>query len=170
MIMNQTLIKKYNNKDINFLLTKFLVFYVKKNIWDITIDENELLIIKEFILSNGYDNNIYNYINLNDIVESLVENNTINENLPENNLTSYLSNFINKNNINEFNLNDYKLEIEDYSLDLIKEKIEIYLKMKHIPHHSNSIHIQKVNLLTELYKKRGGLIFDIIKDNKCHIM
>ena len=168
--MNKSSIKKYSNKDIIFLLSTFLVFYVKKNIWNISIDENELLIIKEFILSKGYDNNIYHYINLNDLLESVVENNTINEDILDNNLRSYLSNFINKNNLSEFNINDYKLEIEGYSQDLIKEKIEIYLKMRNIPHHSHSIHVQKVNLLTELYKKKGGKVIDIIKTNKCCIM
>lgn len=169
MIMNQSLIKKYSDKDIIFLLSTFLVFYVKKNIWNIVVDETELLIIKESILSKGYDDEIYSYINLNDLLECLVENNTITEEIDNNNLRSYLSNFINKN-ICEFDLNNYKLEIENYSQDLIKEKIEIYLKMRNIPHYSNSIHIQKVILLTELYKKRGGEIIDIIKNNECCIM
>lgn len=168
--MNKSLIKKYSDKDIIFLLSTFLVFYVKKNVWNLGINENELLIIKEFILSKGYDDNVYSYLNLTDLLESIVENNTIDENIADDNLRTYLSNFINKNNIREFNLNDYKLEIESYSQDLIKEKIELYLKMRNVPHHSKSIHVQKVNLLTDIYKKRGGDILDIIKNNKCCIM
>ena len=166
-----SLIRKYTEKDILFLLSSFLVFYVKKEIWGMSINEEEYLIVKEFILSNGYDDNILNYIYIDFLLESIIENNAINISLDNEKLRSYLSKYINKNKVYLFNHNEYKLELKKYETEKLIEKIEKYLKMEKIPHRYDSIHIQKVILLTDEYKSRDKELLELFKkNNKCLIM
>ena len=169
--MNSLLIKKYSNKDIIFLLSSFLIFFVKKEIWGENIDENELSIINEYILSEGYDDNIFNYIDMDFLLESIIENNSINCNIDENKLRIYLSNFIIKNKVFTFNSEAYRLEISNYDVENLRKKLETYMKMEKIPHYNSSIHIQKVTLLTNEYKSKGGEVVELFKkNNKCSIM
>lgn len=165
------LIKKYNKKDIFFLLSRFLVLYVKGEIWGNNINQTEMDIINEYIISKGYDDNILSYINIEFLCEAIIENNSIDENIDDERLRIYLLNFIFKEKIQPFNSENYQIEVTCYSVEKLREKLEIYLKMENIPHSNNSIHIQKLNILTNEYKSKGGEVIKLFEsNNRCLIM